>query len=420
MPMKKIIVAACLLLALSGLCAELVDKIVAKVGTDIILLSDLQKQLAQMQQAKVLTPDTDPQEVLGEMVEQKLMLQKARELNIKVDETRIKNMADRYLKQIKGRYGNDAAFAEDLKKSKLTERDLLNYYVDMLTESALTEQLVERFISAKVKVSEPEMRSFYETTKDSLAIKPVSWKLGMIMREIKPGKDAATARLNELKEIERRLQNGEDFAALASSESDCPSKEVGGDLGFFSRGMMVKPFENAAFALNIGEVSEIVETQFGYHLIKLEERKGEEIRARHILKMISASEADTLREKELMENLRQRFAAGESFNALAREFSLDPESAETGGELGEFSERDLPELFATQIMQTPVGQLSPVLENEGMLYLFVRLEGLPTRLYSYDEVKDQVQNIVFRRKQMEAYGIWIQELKRESYVQVTL
>jgi parvulin-like peptidyl-prolyl isomerase len=125
-----------------------------------------------------------------------------------------------------------------------------------------------------VKVTEPEMRSFYETTKDSLAIKPVSWKLGMIMREIKPGKDAATAKLNELKEIERRLQSGEDFAALASSESDCPSKEVGGDLGFFSRGMMVKPFENAAFALNIGEVSEIVETQFGYHLIKLEEKKA--------------------------------------------------------------------------------------------------------------------------------------------------
>jgi peptidyl-prolyl cis-trans isomerase SurA len=117
--MKKIILASLLLLALSGLCAELVDKIVAKVGTDIILLSDLQKQLAQMQQAKVLTPDTDPQEVLAEMVEQKLMLQKARELDIKVDETRIKNMADRYLKQIKARYGNDAAFAKTLKKASL-------------------------------------------------------------------------------------------------------------------------------------------------------------------------------------------------------------------------------------------------------------------------------------------------------------
>jgi peptidyl-prolyl cis-trans isomerase SurA len=136
--------------------------------------------------------------------------------------------------------------------------------------------------------------------------------------------------------------------------------------------------------------------------------------------MISASEADTLREKELMENIRQRFAAGEDFGALASQYSMDPESAADGGELGEFSERDLPELFAAQIMQSPVGQMSPVLENEGMLYLFVRLEEVPTRLFSYDEVKDQVQNIVFRRKQMEAYGIWIQELKRESYVQITL
>lgn len=418
--MKKAFFTALIILALAGISAELVDKIVAKVGTDIILLSDLQKQLAQMQQAKALTPDTDPQDVLNEMVEQKLMLQKARDLNIKVDDNRIKSMAERYLKQIKSRYESDAAFIADLKKSKLTESDLLKYYIDMLTESALTEQLVERYISAKVKVSDPEKQKFYEATKDSLAIKPVSWKLGMILREIKPGKAASDEKLAQLQSILRRLQAGEDFAALASAESDCPSKEVGGDLGFFKRGMMVKPFEDAAFALQIGQISEIVETQFGYHIIKLEEKKGDEIRARHILKMISAAETDTLYEHNLMEDIRARFARGESFAGLAQQYSMDPESAAEGGSLGEFGERDFPELFATQIMQTPVGQLTPVLENEGMLYLFIRLTELPPRIYSYEEVKDQVEKLIFRRKQMEAYDKWISELKRESYVQITL
>jgi peptidyl-prolyl cis-trans isomerase SurA len=418
--MKRAFLAALIILSMAGLSAELVDKIVAKVGTDIILLSDLQKQLAQMQQAKVLTPDTDPQDVLNEMVEQKLMLQKARDLNVKVDDARIKSMAERYLKQVKSRYDTEAAFTADLKKSKLTESDLLKYYVDMLTESALTEQLVDKYISTKIKVSEPEMQAFYTATKDSLAIKPVSWKLGMIMREIKPGKDAQAEKLAQLKEIQQRLKNGEDFAALASTESDCPSKEVGGDLGFFKRGMMVKPFEDAAFALQPGEISDIVESQFGYHIIKLEEVKGDEIRARHILKMVAATSADTLNEHKLMEDIRSRFAKGESFASLAAQYSMDPESAAEGGSLGEFGEKDFPELFATQIMQTPVGQLTPVLENEGLLYLFIRSEEMPSRTYSYDEVKDQVQKMLFRRKQMEAYSKWISELKRESYVQITL
>ncbi len=418
--MKRTIFAVLLLLLFVAANAELVDKIVAKVGTDIILLSDLQKQLAQMQQAKVLKPDTDPRDVLDQMVEQKLMLQKAKDLNIKTDDNRIKSTAERYLKQVKAKYNNDAAFAADLKKSKLTESDLLKYYVDMLTESALTDQLVERFISNKVKVNEAEMQTFYNATKDSLAIKPLSWKLSMIMREIKPGKDVKVAKLAEIKAIQQRLQQGEDFATLAKAESDCPSKEVGGDLGFFKRGMMVKPFEDAAFALKVGQISDIVETPFGFHIIRLEEVNNDEIRASHILKVVSTTAADTLFERNLMDELSQRFAKGESFASLALAYSMDPQSAADGGYLGEFSADDLPELFSTQIMQTPVGHLTPVLEHEGLLYLFIRTEEVPSRVFTYDEVKDQVKNMLLQRKQMEAYQKWIQELMRESYVQINL
>ncbi|MDD3234692.1 MAG: SurA N-terminal domain-containing protein, partial [Candidatus Cloacimonetes bacterium] len=148
--MKKALIVLLLLMAVIAASAEVIDRIVAKVGTDVILLSDLQKQLAQMQSAKMLKPDTDPRSVLSEMIEQQLMIQKAKDLNIKIDESRIKGSAERYLKQIKTRYPSDQAFINDLKKSKLTESDLLKYYSDMLTESALTEQLVNKYISSKV------------------------------------------------------------------------------------------------------------------------------------------------------------------------------------------------------------------------------------------------------------------------------
>ena len=418
--MKKAILMLLLLIAVMAAGAEVVDRIVAKVGTDIILLSDLQKQLAQMQSAKMLKPDTDPRNVLVEMIEQKLMIQKAKDMNIKTDDARIKSNAERYLKQIKSRYPNEQAFATDLKKSKLTESDLLKYYVDMLTESALTDQLISKYISSKIKITDKEKLAFYAATKDTLAVKPVSWKLGMIMREVNAGAQVDAQQQAEIQAILARLKAGEDFATLAAAESDCPSKEVGGDLGFFKKGMMVKPFEDAAFALNVGEFSDVVKTQFGYHIIKLEEKKGEEIRARHILKIVSATAADSLAERNLMESIRERFNAGESFASLASAYSMDPETKNDGGVIGDFAESELPELFAVNIMQVPVGQISQVMENEGLLYLFIRLEESAPRVFSYEEVKDQVEQYLFQRKQMEAYGKWINDLKRESYVQILL
>ncbi len=418
--MKRIMLLVLLLPLLVAVNAEVIDRVVAKVGTDVVLLSDLQKQLAQMQSAKMLTPETDPRNVLMDMVEQKLMIQKAKDLNLQIDEARIKSTAERYMKQIKSRYPDDAAFTADLRKSKLSESDLMKYYVDMITESALTEQLVSKYISSKVKVTEKEMQQYYQVTKDTLAVKPISWQLGMIMREVSPGEEAAAQKKAELSAILARLNQGEDFAAIATTESDCPSKEVGGDLGFFKAGMMVKPFEEAAFALNVGEISGIVETQFGYHIIKLEEKRGDEIRARHILKAVSATEQDSQKERSLMEEISNRFAAGESFAALAEAYSMDPESKVDGGIIGEFAEQDFPELFAAPIMQAPVGQMTPVLENEGMLYLFARLQEIPSRVFAYDEVKEQLRQFIFRKKQMEEYSKWMDNLKRESYVQIIL
>ena len=416
---KKAITLILLVLTLS-LSAELIDKIVAKVGTDIILLSDLQKEMAQMQSAGLLEENTNPKDVLNEMINQKLIIQKAKDLNLTVNDEEIKAMAENYLKKVKAQYPNPSAFAADLKKSNLTESDLLNLYKDLLSERNLSEQILNKEIIKKVSVTETEVVNFYNATKDSLAVKPVSWDLGIIFREIKPSQKSKEVKLAEIKEIQKRLKNGEDFATLASTESDCPSKEVGGDLGFFEKGQMVKPFEDAAFALQIGEISDIVESDYGYHIIKVEEKRDKEIRARHILKALSPTAEDSLRERQLMEEIRNRYANGESFAALAREYSMDKESREDDGSLGEFTEKDLPPLFATQILQTPLGEMTPVLENQGMLYIFCRLTEYPPRIYKYEEVKDQAREMLLRQKQADAFNAWIENLRREAFVQITL
>ncbi|HPV15340.1 MAG TPA: peptidylprolyl isomerase [Candidatus Cloacimonadota bacterium] len=417
--MKRFILmmlALCLFISFAS--AELVDRIVAKVGGEIILLSDIQKMLLQMRAAGLDVEKVTPAEILQELIEQRLILQKAKELDIRLNEDSIRKYAENYIKQLKSQYPSEAEFRQDLAKSQTTENELLEYYIDKLRENALTEQLVERFVSAKAVVSETEMRNFYEAHKDSLAVRPITWETGMILKNIKASQKAENQKLSEIRAIYQRIMNGEDFAAVASTDSDCPSKARGGDLGFFSKGMMVKPFEDAAFTLNVGEVSDIVKTQFGYHIIKLEEKRANELRARHILKIIEPTMQDTVQTRELMENVRERLIQGESLATLASEVSDDEQSKAEGGIVGEYDADGMPEFFRAAIMATPVGEPTAVLENEGTLYIFIRTKEIPSRLYSYDEVKDSVGALLAREKQIEAYGDWIKELMEESYVEI--
>ncbi len=418
--MKKSLLLIVLILGTMLLKAEVLDKIVAKVGNEVILLSDVQKQMMQMQSANALPPGAGPMEILEQMIENRLIVQKAKEMGITVDATRIKNAAEQYIRQIRARFATEAEFVRELRNMKLSPSDLLKYYTDLLTENALSEQLIERQISTRIFVGEPEIRQFYNTTKDTMAVKPISWEIGMLMREIKPSEITETEMLKAMKNISKRLNSGEDFATLARAESDCPSKDAGGDLGFFKRGQMVEPFEKAAFALNVGEISEVVRTQFGFHIIKVDAIRGTEISARHILKILQPTAEDSLREQNLMRDLRAQYMAGKTFAELALQWSDDTESAQEGGIIGEFSAEELPELFSAVLRALPVGGITEVLSHEGMLYIFYKKSELPQRIYTFEEIKEQIRNYLLRLKQMQAYEAWVEELKRENYVEITI
>ncbi|MBW6513969.1 MAG: peptidylprolyl isomerase [Candidatus Syntrophosphaera sp.] len=417
--MKRFILIVLLGLALAGLAAELVDRIVAKVGSEIILMSDVYKHMQQMRSSGVEVERFSPEAILQQLIEQKVISQKARELDIKIDQTKVRQYAERYLQQIKANYPSEEAFLNDLAAEGMTERELLAFYEGQITENAMSEKLVENYVSSQVSVSEAEMLEFYTATKDTLAVKPTTWEMGLIMQEIKPSKDTEDAALEEIRDLQRRLNLGEDFAALASQFSDCPSKERGGDLGFFGLGMMVKPFEEAAFSLNIGEISDVVRTEFGYHLIKVEEKRANDVRARHILKILNPTSEDSLAARRTMENVRALYSSGEEeFEVLARRHSSDPEVEKNGGIIGEMAATEFPDLFAQHIVPLAVGEMTPVLENEGMLYLFVKTREIPPRVFTFDEVKDNLNSYLLRQKQVQAYDAWIAKLIEDAFVEI--
>ncbi|MDI3503286.1 MAG: peptidyl-prolyl cis-trans isomerase SurA [Candidatus Cloacimonadota bacterium] len=400
--------------------AEVLDKIVAKVGSDIILMSELEQQMNQMRASGIKEEMLVPEDVLSYMIDQRIMIQKAKELDIKIDEKAIKDYASNYIEQLKQQYPSAAAFQSELGKAGLTQSELQKQFEDQITENALTEELIDKHISANIEISEKEMREFYETSKDTLAVKPVSWELRMIMREVLPSAEMENQIKAQIDSIYLELQNGADFAELATNYSDCPSSKQRGDLGFFKKGMMVKPFEDAAFALAVGEISPIVKTQFGYHIILLTDRRGEEIRASHILKTVSPTEEDEAREMNLMQDIRNQILAGADFAEMARKYSMDTASAADGGLLGEFTAEDIPPLFSAPIMNTAVGEPTEVLKNEGIIYLFIRDKELPQRIYSYEEVKEQLESYLFQLKQMEAYEKWLEQARKDAYIEITL
>ena len=207
-------------------------------------------------------------QILSSMVDQELLYQESQKKGVKVDPSEI----EAQLASLKKRFTGDAEFQQALKEMDLTEEE-----IKFLIQKGLSiQKLIDTEITAKIAVSEKESKEYYDTHPDEFK-QEEAVKASHIL--IKVESDASEAdRVEARKKIEdvrKKLQDGEDFAEAARKYSEGPSSAQGGDLGYFTRGRMVKSFEDAAFTLEKDQVSEIVESPFGYHLIKVYDRRPE-------------------------------------------------------------------------------------------------------------------------------------------------
>ncbi len=215
---------------------------------------------------------TEPNEqmkadVLEQLVDRELLYQESR----KFPAEKAGEQAAAELEQIKARFPSPEAFQQALASDQLTEGDLK----DLIGRQVSVRHYVETEIAPKVEVKQDAIAAFYKENEEKFATPEqvqCSHILIRVEQDAKP--EAKEAAKKKAQDIQVRCAKGEDFAALAKEFSEDPgSKESGGDLGFFGREQMVAPFSEAAFALKPGQVSNVVETRFGYHVIKLTERK---------------------------------------------------------------------------------------------------------------------------------------------------
>lgn len=221
-----------------------------------------------------VAPSADQQkefekQALTQLVSAELLYQAGQKLEIKDLEKQV----DDKLAQGKARFANPQDFTKAMKDMDMEEKDLRDY----TRRDLIISNFIEKTIVPTVKVSEEDARKFYDQNLDKFT-KPETVKASHILLGVaeKAGADEKKTAREKAEKLRKELAGGADFAALAKGNSTDSSSQKGGDLGYFGKGQMVPDFEKAAFALKPGEISEVVETRFGYHIIKLMEKKAAE------------------------------------------------------------------------------------------------------------------------------------------------
>lgn len=285
-PLNKIpvlIFGAILLLMLSVVTAsseekEPVVEKMAVVNGVVITKVDFDRKLYQVKQhmlrrGQQISDDRLAEiktDVLETMINEELLFQESRNKGITVEPEAIATD----LEKIKKGFATDADFKKLIAESGLTEAELKSD----IERGHVINKLIDNDIMSLVVIPDRDIRTFYDTHPNSFK-KSEQVRASHILIKIDSKSEPTVKDIKKakLQKIQKRLKGGEDFAVLAKEFSECPSNIKGGDLGYFGRGKMVKPFEDAAFALKTGEISDIVETRFGYHLIKIVDKKPESV-----------------------------------------------------------------------------------------------------------------------------------------------
>jgi peptidyl-prolyl cis-trans isomerase SurA len=422
----KVIVSIQILLILSLplVAQDVLDGIVAMVGDEIILFSEWMQEAQGLAIQQGINPATQQSEfeamkkaVLQSLINSRVLLAKAEEDTITVEdqqvEAELENKIQYFIQQLGSKEKVEAQFGKPIHKIK---KDFFEEQKKLLIVNRVQQEKLQ-----SVQISRLEVERFYEQKKDSLPQRPPMVQLSHILKEVRAGDATRQAALNQIRDIQKRLEAGEDFAELAKSYSQDPgSASNGGDLGFVERGTFVPEFEQAAFALKNGELSDIVESQFGLHIIQMIENRGDQIHTRHILIQMQRTESDESIVLQEIQAIRDSITLyNASFEEMARKHSDDQESSGSGGSLGWLPTNSLqiPE-FRVVVDSMHVGKISQPFKTRFGFHL-VRMEAKreagPLQL---DTDREQIHMMALNYKKQKSLQDWINELKKKMHIEI--
>ncbi len=406
-----------------------VDGIVAVVGRDIILKSDWDLQTDALRGQLQGGASPDRCRVLEEMLFEKLLVHQAAIDSVEVSEDEVEDAMNRRIDILIQQIGSARKLEEYYKKSVIEIKEEMRE----LVSNQMIAQKMQGKIAGEISVTPTEVYEFYKSIpEDSLPLinSEVEWAQIVRYPQVRiESKQEAVSRLDELRQ---RVSKGSNFATLAILYSEDPgSAKNGGEYRGIKRGQFVKEFEAVAFNLAKGEVSEPFETEFGFHIVQLLEKKGDELDLRHILIKPKISDSDLNKARDGLDSLREQIALGSlSFDKAAAEFSEDENTRynnglmmnpQSGDSKWELNQLDRSVFYALDPLKPGEVSKPGLLRNpdgkEGFRIIKVLSRTQPHRA-NIKEDYARLQMITENRKRSEAIDKWIEERLAETSVRI--
>ncbi|CAM4168367.1 periplasmic chaperone for outer membrane proteins SurA [Pedobacter westerhofensis] len=434
--MKKVLLMASGLLFLFIMNVQAqtksVDKVIAVLGSDVILLSELNQQYVMYLNSGNPVDEKVKCYIMQQMLVQHLLKQQADIDSVMVDDKQVDDELDRRMRYQIQRAGGQDKLEEFLNKSVLQYKDELRPDV----KDQLQANKMQGTITEKVSVTPSEVKKYFESyKKDSLPDIPAEYEVGEITLNPELTKVEKQRYMDKLDAIRLRVKSGEDFGFLAKTYSEDPgSAAEGGDLGFFDRTQMAKEFTAWAFKLKPGELSPVFETDFGFHILQVVERRGEQVHARHILVRPQSTPQSLDRAKLHADSIYTNILGKKlSFSTAASLYSADKESKYNGGMIlfsdnvtarTTFIPADKLDPKIYQVIDTmKVGEISKPVPftgqdgKEGFKIVFLKAS-VPAHKGNLDQDYAKFKDKAQQQKSDRVMSEWFEKRRKNTYIRI--
>ncbi len=414
-----------------GAQAQVIDKVIATVGDELVLLSEIEEQYSLMQSNNSgEMPEGARCSILDGILTNKLLLNQARLDSVEVADEEVEAQLNARIERILSFMNNDVSQFEDYYGQSINE--VKAKFQEDLKNQLLVERMRGQIISS-VNVTPSEVKNFFEAIPyDSLPYFSSEVEVREIVMKPQINQEERERAIAQLTEIRERIVAGEDFGELARKYSDDGSARGGGDLGWTQRGKFVPPFEAAAYKLDPGQISEVVETQFGFHIIQLIERRGNSIHTRHILIRPEITDADLEKTRNTLDSVRHLIKDSVyTFSRALKVFGYDETQSynndgrmtnpATGNTFFEVSELD-PDIYFT-IDTMEVNEISNAFEfrdpSGEVLYRIVQLQSR-TKPHRANLKQDysKIRKAAIESKRSEFIRDWVNERIESTYIDI--
>jgi peptidyl-prolyl cis-trans isomerase SurA len=409
----------------------LVDKVVARIGSEYILLSEIEDEYSYLLTSDPkVTPDAKCQ-IIKNLLAQKLIVYQAKLDSVDVTDVEIESQLNYRFESILRQMNGDEAFFKEYYGATVSE--MKDRFREDQKQKLLAEKMQSKLIES-VKITPAEVLEFYNNIpQDSLPYLSSEVEIGELIISPEVNEVEKSKTLDAIKDIKSRLDKGEDFAALATKYSvDRESAKKGGDLGFARRGVFVPEFEAAVFTLKNGEISDIVETEFGFHIIQLIDRKGNTIHARHILLSPEITQADREITKLKLDSIRMLIVSDSiKFEAAVKKFGdkTAPSYSNNGKMKNQnngtnyFETRDLdPETYFA-IDKLKIDEITSVLEYKDLkgdkMYRIIKLQSKSKpHQANLKQDYDKISTYAKEGKKAQYFNTWIADKMDKTIIKI--